>query len=646
MSPGQPESLQQGLSLKTGYTPLHASMFDARPDMRLLLAILCLWVSATAALAERRVALVIGNSAYASAPQLKNPVSDALAVEAALGRMGFEVLLGTDLDIDAMRDLLREFGLAADGADLALFFYAGHGLQVAGRNYLIPIDAELERESDLDFAAIDLQLVLKQLELASGNSVILLDACRDNPFETRLSRAMGAARSTAVLARGLAPVETLGGALIGFATDPGEVAYDGDGANSPFTEALLTHIETPGLEINALMTRVRADVVTRTGRLQRPWSTSSLLDEVFLAPAVAAPVAEVDPILADVERWKAADQDGSRAAVLGYLQEFPDGLFAEMARDRLAAMDAAPVVEETAALKTPETAPDLAPDPALDAASRGDTPTPKQGDATCSQCPAFVSLPGGSFRMGSASGEATKAERPVTTIDLPPFAMSVGEITVAEYRHFVETSGYRPANGCYVWASTGKMRFQGEAGWAAPGFEASDDMPAACVNWQDAEAYAQWLAVTIGQSVRLPSEAELEYAIRAGRADDYPFDGSAAGACAAVNAADASSRFAWRNKACDDGYPEVAPAGHFPPNAYGLLAVTGNLWEWAADCWSPTLKGARSDGAAKAGGACESRALRGGSWDDPVKNLRSAYRVGIPATRRQANVGFRVVIAN
>lgn len=175
--------------------------------MRLLLAVLCFWVSATAALAERRVALVIGNSAYHSAPQLKNPVGDARAVELALGRLGFEVLLGTDLDIDAMRSLLRAFGLAAEGADLAVFFYAGHGLQVAGHNYLIPVDAVLERESDLDFAAIDLQLVLKQLELASGNSVILLDACRDNPFETRLSRAMGAARSTAALGRGLAPVE-------------------------------------------------------------------------------------------------------------------------------------------------------------------------------------------------------------------------------------------------------------------------------------------------------------------------------------------------------------------------------------------------------------------------------------------------------
>ena len=614
--------------------------------MRLLLAVLCFWVSATAALAERRVALVIGNSAYHSAPQLKNPVGDARAVESALGRLGFEVLLGTDLDIDAMRSLLRAFGLAAEGADLAVFFYAGHGLQVAGHNYLIPVDAVLERESDLDFAAIDLQLVLKQLELASGNSVILLDACRDNPFETRLSRAMGAARSTAALGRGLAPVETLGGALIGFATDPGEVALDGDGANSPFTEALLTHIETPGLEINALMTRVRADVVSRTGRLQRPWSTSSLLDEVYLAPAVAAPVAQgIDPVLADVERWKAADQDGSRAAVLGYLQEFPDGLFSDMARDRLAEMDVAPVAEETAvALKAPEPAPDLVADPASDAPPRSEAPTPAQGDSDCSRCPAFVSLPGGTFRMGSSTGEATAAEGPVTMIDLPPFAMSVGEITVAEYRRFVENSGYRPAGGCYVWTSAGKMRFQGEAGWAAPGFAVSDDMPAACVNWQDAEAYAQWLGKTTGQKVRLPSEAELEYAIRAGRTDDYPFDDTAAGACAAVNAADASSRFAWRNKACDDGYPELAPAGHFPPNAYGLLAVTGNLWEWAADCWAPSLNEARANGAARTGGACESRALRGGSWDDPVKNLRSAYRVGIPATRRQANVGFRVVI--
>ncbi|CAN0601410.1 unnamed protein product, partial [Ectocarpus sp. 12 AP-2014] len=136
---------------------------------------------------------------------------------------------------------------------------------------------------DLDFAAVDLQLVLRQLERTVPNSIILLDACRDNPFETALSRSMGATRSASALSRGLARVESLGGALIGLATDPGAVAFDGEGNHSPFTEALLSHIETPGLEINSMMTRVRADVVAATERRQRPWATSSLLQEIHLA---------------------------------------------------------------------------------------------------------------------------------------------------------------------------------------------------------------------------------------------------------------------------------------------------------------------------------------------------------------------------
>ncbi len=609
--------------------------------MKALIFCLCLWMGATAAVAEGRTALVIGNADYLSAPTLANPVNDARAIAAALGRLGFEVFLGTDLDTEAMRRLIRDFSNAAETSDLALFFYAGHGIQVAGRNYLIPTDAVLERESDLDFAAVDLQIVLRQLELAGGHSIILLDACRDNPFETRLSRAMGAARSSAALGRGLAQVETLGGALIGFATDPGEVAFDGSGANSPFTAALLSHIETPGLEVNALMTRVRADVVAATGQQQRPWSTSSLLSEVYLAAAEEAGAASAtDPLLADVDLWKSADQDGTRDALMNYLARFPDGLFADLARDRLAETDPNGPPEERVATAQP-----VLPQPRAGAAAgAGVDAAPAEQDGACDFCPDLVALAGGTFRMGSASDLATPAEGPVTTVTLAPFRMSVGEVTVGDYRRFLAASGYQPAEGCYVWTPSGKMRFRKDAGWAFPGFDVSDEMPAACVSWHDASAYAAWLGEVSGLRVRLPSEAEQEYAIRAGSAGEYPFGDGAEGACAAVNAADASSRFAWRNDACTDGFPDLAPARQLAPNGLGLVATTGNLWEWAADCWHPTHAGARPDGAARGGESCEGRVLRGASWDDPPKNLRSAYRVGIPATRRQANVGFRIVV--
>ncbi|CAN0601586.1 unnamed protein product, partial [Ectocarpus sp. 12 AP-2014] len=136
----------------------------------------------------------------------------------------------------------------------------------------------------------------------------------------------------------------------------------------------------------------------------------------------------------------------------------------------------------------------------------------------------------------------------------------------------------------------------------------------------------------------------LEYAIRAGTTGAYPFTEGAKAACETVNAADASTGFKWRNTACEDGFPRTAEVNALKPNAFGLSGTTGNLWEWAADCWHPSHEGARSDGKARTKGECESRALRGGSWDDPLGNLRSAYRVGIPAKRRQANIGIRIVV--
>lgn len=595
-----------------------------------LLGLLVWSLASFPALAER-VALVIGNSAYVHAPTLKNPVNDARDVAEALKRLGFAVHLGTDLGTDAMRELLRDFSRDAEGAELALFFYAGHGLQVDGRNFLVPVDAALERESDLDFAAVELQLVLRQLERSSAHSIILLDACRDNPFETALARSMGAARSTGALGRGLAPVDSMGGALIGFATDPGAVAYDGAGDNSPFAAALLAHLETPGLEVNALMTRVRADVVAATDRLQRPWSTSSLLDEVYLMPA--APTAETaDPLLTEVAMWQAADQAGTTEALQNYLDAYPDGLFSDMARDRLEEVTR---LADLGAMVEP-----VEPEPVV--RTEGGEKASEAPAPTCPDCPAFVTLPGGAFTMGSSAPEATAAEGPPTPITLTPFRLSATEVTIGQFRAFVQAAGYSPADGCYVWTSAGKMRLDKSAGWQSPGVAVSDSHPVACVNWQDAQAYADWLAKTLGQPVRLPSEAELEYAIRAGAAPDAPI--TAASACAVINGADAGSRFGWRNTACTDGFPDLAPVAAKPANALGLHDTLGNLWEWTGDCWAASHRGASPEGTARTKGDCASRVLRGGSWDDPLQNLRAAYRVGIPAKRRQANVGFRVAI--
>jgi tetratricopeptide (TPR) repeat protein len=228
-----------------------------------------------------RVALVIGNGAYQHATRLPNPTNDAADVAQALRRLGFEVVDGRDLDRRGMEDKVREFSRKLDRAHVALFFYAGHGMQVAGRNYLIPVDAKLERAGDINFETVDISHVLGQMEADQRVNLVFLDACRDNPLARSFARSLGT-RSTAV-GQGLASIQGAVGTMIAYATQPDAVALDGDGRNSPFTAALLKHLATPGLDIGVLMRRVRADVVQETRGRQVPWDHSSLIGEIVLA---------------------------------------------------------------------------------------------------------------------------------------------------------------------------------------------------------------------------------------------------------------------------------------------------------------------------------------------------------------------------
>jgi uncharacterized caspase-like protein len=227
------------------------------------------------------VALVIGNGGYRHAAKLANPTNDATDMVQALRGLGFEVVQGRDLDKRAMEDTIREFGRKLDGADVALFFYAGHGMQVNGKNYLIPTDAQLERAGDLSFETVEVGQVLGQMEADQRVNLVFLDACRDNPLTRSFARALGTRSGSAT--QGLASIQTAIGTMIAYATEPDAVALDGQGRNSPFTAALLKHLPTPGLEISAVMKRVRADVVEATRRKQLPWDHSSLIGDVVLA---------------------------------------------------------------------------------------------------------------------------------------------------------------------------------------------------------------------------------------------------------------------------------------------------------------------------------------------------------------------------
>ncbi|MFN3350483.1 caspase family protein [Pseudorhodoplanes sp.] len=244
--------------------------------------------------ASERVALVIGNGNYVNAGALANPANDAQAVAAALRDVGFDVSLGRDLGRNAMEQMLRDFLRKADRAKVALLYFAGHGMQVDGRNYLVPVDAKIETPADLGFATVELDRILANLEDPARATIVILDACRDNP----LSRSFAARSRSASVGTGLAAYSTLGtGTLIAFATAPGKVALDGAGRNSPFTESLVKHLRTPGLEVRAMLTRVRADVMAATRNAQLPWDNSSLMGDVFLAgPPQAGPAAAAIPV--------------------------------------------------------------------------------------------------------------------------------------------------------------------------------------------------------------------------------------------------------------------------------------------------------------------------------------------------------------
>lgn len=232
--------------------------------------------------AERRVALVIGNAHYDEKP-LKNPTNDARDISAKLRMLGFEVIEGIDVRKSEMDALAQRFTAALEGASLGLFYFAGHGLQVEGVNYLMPTDAKVKSPAALDFELVRLDLVQRSMEQEARANVIILDACRDNPFERSL-KASG--KRSLLVGRGLATVEAGKGTLISFSTQPGNTAADGAGRNSPFTEALLRQIGRPGEDISSFLIRVRNDVEKATAGQQVPWDQSALREKIVLMPAL------------------------------------------------------------------------------------------------------------------------------------------------------------------------------------------------------------------------------------------------------------------------------------------------------------------------------------------------------------------------
>jgi uncharacterized caspase-like protein len=328
----------------------------------ILLSLICMLFTAHSALADKRVAFVVGNGAYKNVAQLPNPPIDAKAMASVLRNVGFEVVEGVNLTRDKMTEKLLDFGKRAQGADVAVFYYAGHGIAISGTNYLLPIDADIKSEMDVKLgAAINIDLTLDQTMGDAKVKLVFLDACRDNPFAAKIKST--ATRSVSV-GQGLAEMKSGEGTLIAFATGPGQTALDGqEGTNSPFTRALIAHITEPGVEIQQAMTEVRAQVNEETNKGQLPWGHTNLIGSVYLNPAAppkeappaaaAAPGATTTPAApavastgsgseVEVEFWRSVKDSNKPEELNAYLSSYPNGQFKSLALARIAALENGP----------------------------------------------------------------------------------------------------------------------------------------------------------------------------------------------------------------------------------------------------------------------------------------------------------------
>src|SRR6266702_2481786 len=340
--------------MKSGYPGLH------------------LWVVAAAALllvaqpafAEKRVALVLGNSAYQNVAQLTNPANDSAKIAATLKDAGFDVVDSRhDLPAAETRRALRDFADRARDADIAVVYYAGHGIEVDGANYLIPVDAKLERDTDVYDEALSLDRVLIAIEPARKLRLVILDACRDNPFAKTMERTV----ASRAIGQGLAKVEPSSpNVLIAYSAKAGSTAVDGDGKNSPFTSALSKHLTTPGLDVRRAFGYVRDDVLKNTGNRQEPFVYGSLGGEdmpLVPAPARTAAAPATAPATnpqAEARRdYELALQVGNRSALNAFLAQYPDGFYASLAKlqlEKIAAEEARLAATEKARLAEQERA--------------------------------------------------------------------------------------------------------------------------------------------------------------------------------------------------------------------------------------------------------------------------------------------------
>lgn len=502
-----------------------------------------------------RVALIIANGTYQNVDPLKNPVADAELIGNSLQAAGYQVFEAKNATRAVLIRALQDFRDKAETSSVALVYYAGHGMESAGKNWLIPIDARLRDERDLTVEAVELDgTVLTTLEGAKGLRIVILDACRDNPFARSMRRIGGGKRS---LSRGLAVVDenTVGDTLVVYAAKAGSTAEDGEANNSPFALSFARRIPEPGVDVQILFRRVRDDVLRATGNQQEPYQYGSLRGEaLYLVPPTAGrEEAEVTPA-------------SNRDKVTG-----PDE-------------------------------------------------TEGRDVTDCALCPPLVLVPGGSFLMGSPEDEVGRSpnEGPQHRVMVQPFFAGKYEVTFDDWdacAHAGRCNGYLPSDG----------------GWGR------GKRPVINVGLGQIRLYLSWLSEISGRRYRLLTEAEWEYAARAGSSGPFSWGGTISSDLANYNA---NGNYNGGPRGAD--LNSTVEVGAYPPNAFGLFDMHGNVFERVEDCFSKSYVGVPSNGSANLGFRCENRVLRGGSFFSHPNELRVSSRLAISSVHTATTFGFRV----
>jgi formylglycine-generating enzyme required for sulfatase activity/uncharacterized caspase-like protein len=586
-----------------------------------------------------RIALVIGNGAYTNAPPLKNPPNDARDMAANLKTLGFDVSSGVNVSQREMKRLIREFGQKLKAGGNGLFYYAGHGVQARGHNYIIPVDADIQSEADVEDSGVDVGLVLNYMDDAqNGLNIVILDACRNNPFS----------RSFRSASEGLAQVDAPTGTLIAYATAPGRVAADGVGANGLYTSELLKAMRLPGLTATDMFMQVRAEVMKRTGNKQVPWEASSLVGSFYFNGQLKNTVAtqtgpaanetKADPSTFELSYWESIKSSTDPEDFKAYLKKYQNGQFADLARNNLRRLETAGKTENKSAAN-PDTSPGntrtaMPPNPPLplhsfdfvtvklDISRNLKSRETKSANAYLEDLGGvkleMVAIPSGEFMMGSPGSQGGTDEHPQHQVRIDYwFYLGKFEVTQAQWRAVMGTN---PSH-----------------------FKDCDECPVEEVSWSDAAEFCRKLSAATGREYRLPSEAEWEYAARAGTTTTWAFGDNISPEIANYNPGGKTGRM----KTLRVGSLGVA-------NAFGLYDMYGNVWEWCQDWYHDSYAGiagdAPTDGSAwLSGGEQEYRVLRGGSWDVFSYEASSDHRGKDRDTRsgrvftNDGNNGFRVM---